>query len=289
VLRGHLALPFVPADCAHADGHQPGVFATTHWSVVLAAQGTDSVAVVTALEILYQTYLRPLYAYVRRHGKSHHDAQDSIQSFFHHLLARDALRAACQPRGRLRSFLLGSLKNFLANEHDHLQALKRGGGQPHLPLDAISGNALALDPTAVTEPPERLFDREWAQTIFQNALRKLEQEFAEDGKQTQFDALAPFLSRPPAADEYERVARTMGIRASLMATVVSRLRRYRAVLPRRIDGDLSGYGFRPVALVALRRVVPRSAARAQDRLARILGECRDSFETQRRSTRARSG
>ncbi|MCI0534863.1 MAG: sigma-70 family RNA polymerase sigma factor [Verrucomicrobiales bacterium] len=206
-------------------GDAAAAFATTHWSVVLAAQGSDSSAASTDLESLFRAYQRPLYSFIRRQGKAHHDAQDLIQAFFHHLLAKEALRAASRQRGRLRSFFLGSLKNFLANEHDRTQTLKRGGGQPHLSLDAIADGATVPEPAAATEPPERLFDREWAQTIFSNALRRLEQEFAADGKQAQFAALAPFLSQSPAPGDHERLAREIGIRSSLMATVVSRLRR----------------------------------------------------------------
>jgi RNA polymerase sigma-70 factor (ECF subfamily) len=201
------------------------VFATTHWSVVLAAHGAATPAATAALETIFRAYQKPLYSYVRRRGQSHHDAEDLIQAFFRRLLAKDVLRAASQQRGRFRAFLLASLKNFLANEHDHDAALKRGGGRPLVSLDAAaSGSPAPPQPISPEPPPERLFDREWAQTIFDQALQRLEQEFTDEGKQAQFSALARFLTEPPAPGDYERVAVQIGLRPSLMATVVSRLR-----------------------------------------------------------------
>jgi RNA polymerase sigma-70 factor (ECF subfamily) len=202
-----------------------GYFPSTHWSVVLAANGEGTPATTAALETLFRAYQKPLYSFIRRQGSTHHDAEDLLQAFFARLMAKDVLRAASQQRGRFRSFLLASLKNFLANERDREMALKRGGGESHLPLDSsVPGSAAVAEPAAQDPSPERLFDREWAHTIFAAALRRLEQEFANDGKQTQFTAIAPFLSRPPAPGEYEQVAARTGIRPGLMATVVSRLR-----------------------------------------------------------------
>src|SRR3974390_189445 len=109
-----------------------GYFPSTHWSVVLAANGDQTSAVTAALETLFRSYQRPLYSYIRRRGNTHHDAEDLLQAFFARLLTKDVLRAASQQRGRFRSFLLASLKNFLANEHDRAMALKRGGGESHL-------------------------------------------------------------------------------------------------------------------------------------------------------------
>jgi RNA polymerase sigma-70 factor (ECF subfamily) len=200
-------------------------FTTTHWSVVLAANGDQTSSVRSALETLFRSYQKPLYSYIRRRGNTHHDAEDLLQAFFGRLLAKDVLRAASQQRGRFRSFLLTSLKNFLANEHDRAVALKRGGGESNLSLDAKPpGFPTALEPVAKEPPPEALFDREWAQAIFATALKQLEEEFSSEGKQTQFAALAPFISRSPGPGEYEQVAAQAGIRAGLMATVVSRLR-----------------------------------------------------------------
>lgn len=204
----------------------PGGFPSTHWSVVVSANGEQTSSATTALETLFLAYRKPLYAYIRRGGTPHHDAEDLLQGFFGRLLAKEVLRAASQQRGRFRSFLLAALKHFIANEHDHAVALKRGGGATHLSLDtAAPGASTVLEPAAPNTSPERLFDREWAQAIFARGLERLEQEFAAEGKQAQFAILAPFLSRPPGPGEYAQVATQAGVRPALMATVVLRLRR----------------------------------------------------------------
>src|SRR5580658_7434470 len=113
----------------------PAAFVTTHWSVVVAAGHADTTRAHNALARLCQTYWHPLYAYVRRLGHSPHDAQDLTQEFFARLLAKNYLAAADESRGRFRSFLLSSLKHFLANEWDKASAQKRGGGQVPLPID----------------------------------------------------------------------------------------------------------------------------------------------------------
>jgi RNA polymerase sigma-70 factor (ECF subfamily) len=146
-------LPVVPSVDA-------GCFPSTHWSIVLAANGDQTWAVTAALETLFRSYQKPLYAYIRRRGNTHHDAEDLLQAFFARLLGEDVLRAACQQRGRFRSFLLASLNNFLANEHDHATALKRGGGESHLSLDVATPSLSGITEPAAQEPsPERLFDR----------------------------------------------------------------------------------------------------------------------------------
>ena len=123
-------------------------FATTHWSVILAANGQETTGVLAALETLFRTYQKPLYWYIRYRAKSHHEAEDLLQGFFGRVVAKEVLRAASQERGRFRSFLLTSLKNYLANEHDRAVALKRGGAEMHLPLDPN------LDAHTVQEPSE---------------------------------------------------------------------------------------------------------------------------------------
>ena len=200
-------------------------FATTHWSVVLAAGNADTPAANAALETLLRAYWKPLFFYLRQRGQTHHDAEDLVQAFFCRFLEKDAVREASQQRGRFRSFLLAALKNFLANEYDRATTLKRGGSAPHLSLnDANFADASASALVASGMDPEKVFDREWAQTVFGHAWKQLECEFTEDGKQTQFNALAPFLHQTPGPGDYERVAAQIGLRAALMPTVVRRLR-----------------------------------------------------------------
>jgi DNA-directed RNA polymerase specialized sigma24 family protein len=199
-------------------------FATTHWSVVLAAGGVDTPTARQAWDQLTRAIWRPLYAHARRRGQSHADAQDVVQAFFAQMLQQPLLERAQRGRGRFRTFLLATLDHFLANDHDRATALKRGGAFTFVSWPDDHGEPI-VEPAQPGLPVERQFDLEWARTTFANALRRLEQEFVSEGKQTYFAALAPFLSQPPAAGEYERVAVQLGIRPGLMATVVSRLRR----------------------------------------------------------------
>jgi len=199
----------------------PDAFATTHWSLVLHAGGLHTSSAARAWESLARVYWSPLYRYASRRGHAHHAAEDLVQSFFARLLEKNVLREASQARGRFRSFLLSSFQNFLANEYDHATALKRGGVQTKLSLeDANPDNFTASAELSA----EKVYDRAWAETVLSQALRQLETEFAKSGKQEQFRALKPFLFRLPSAGEYQSVAIQLGIRPSLMSTVVSRLR-----------------------------------------------------------------
>jgi len=200
-------------------------FATTHWSVVLAAGGANTPESRLAWEQLARTYWRPLYGHVRRRGRTHDDAQDLVQAFFERLLEKPALQQAQRERGRFRTFLLAALDNFLANEHDRATALKRGGGIAFDPLPTAGAEAdFALEPVAHTTPLERLFDRDWANTILDKVLARLAGEFVEGGKAESWERLRPFLFRAPAPGEYEAAARHLGISPALMRKAVSRLR-----------------------------------------------------------------
>ena len=204
----------------------PGTaFATTHWSVVLAAQGADSHIVREALETLFTTYQRPLATYLRRQGQTHHDAEDLLQGFFAHVLQTGALRTLDRQRGRLRSFLLRALQNFLHNHLDRTRAAKRGGGIAHLEIESVAHEGDVPKALSREESFDHHFDREWAHTVIDAALSRLEREFAQDGKAAQFSALAPFLSRSPNTGEYDRTAAALGVNSRLMPTLVSRLRR----------------------------------------------------------------
>lgn len=200
-------------------------FATTHWSVVLAAQGADSNIAREALGTLFRTYQRPLATYLRRQGQTHHDTEDLLQGFFAHVLETGALRALDRRRGRLRSFLLRALQNFFHNHLDRTLAAKRGGGRPHLEIESAANEGDVPKALLREETLDHHFDREWAQTVIEAALSRLEREFAQDGKAAQFASLAPFLSRSPNAGEYDLTASTLGVNSRLMPTLVSRLRR----------------------------------------------------------------
>lgn len=165
-----------------------GAFATTHWSVVVAASRDDTRGL-EALDKLCRTYWRPLYFFVRRHGHSPADAQDLTQEFFSRLLEKGAVGLADPARGKFRAFLLTSLRHFLANEWERAKAQKRGGGVRHMSLDTSSAETrYGLEP-ADQATPETLFEREWFLTLLETALDRLRAEHERDGKAEQFTAL----------------------------------------------------------------------------------------------------
>ena len=209
----------------------PGIFATTRWSVVLAAGGEPSSAAREALDRLCRGYWFPLYGYVRARNFSPHDAEDLTQEFFVRFLASDALRTISEERGRFRAFLLASLNHFLANEWDRLRAQKRGGGQTPLSFDAATAEErLQLEP-ATNLSPERLYDRRWALTLLDTVLECLGKEMAAAGKTTEFEALRVFLADATGAMSYAEAAARIGRTEAAARKAVQRLRRrYRELL-----------------------------------------------------------
>ena len=166
-------------------------FATTRWSLVLAAGRPEDPGAGPALEELCSAYWYPLFAWARRRGISDADARDLVQDFFAWLLSKSTLAVADPDRGRFRTFLLTVFSNFLANEHDQAQALKRGGGRTFLPLEDTDGK-VRFEPSH-DETPERLFDRDWAVTILQRVLDALREEYESRGREDLFLALRPLL------------------------------------------------------------------------------------------------
>jgi DNA-directed RNA polymerase specialized sigma24 family protein len=171
----------------------PGRFATTHWSLVLAAGRPAQPAADQALAALCQAYWYPLYAYVRRRTADMHAAQDLTQEFFTRLLEKDFLAHADPERGRFRAFLLTALKNFLASEGDRARAVKRGGGRPILTLDFVAGESRYRLERADSQTAERLYERQWALALLDRVLGLLRAEYAAAGKEERFDRLKPFL------------------------------------------------------------------------------------------------
>lgn len=213
-------------DTADPSAYAGPQFASTHWSVVLAANGTQTSASLQAWDQLARIYWRPLYAHIRRRGASHHDAQDRLQSFLATLLANGALQKADPSRGRFRSFLLAALDNHLANAHRQATALKRGGGTLSVPwpddADTLACAMAAVAPASA--PPERLFDRDWAHTLLDCALSGLEQEFHADSKSLQWRVLRPFLFAGPAPGAYAAAAAELNVHPDVLPNAVLRLR-----------------------------------------------------------------
>jgi len=205
-----------------------GVFASTHWSVVLAAGQRESPQADEALEKLCRTYWYPLYAYIRRQGYAMADAQDLTQSFFFHILSRGFLQRARPDKGKFRSFILGSLKFFLADELAKLQAQKRGGGRTMVFLDALSAEErYRLEPVEQMDA-EKLFERRWAISLLERVLERLEGEFVAAGKGAAFERLRDFLLGDRGSVTYHDTASALGMTEGAVKVAVHRMRqRYR--------------------------------------------------------------
>lgn len=210
---------------------EPSGFATTQWSIVLRAAQPEDSAARAALEMLCRRYWFPLYAFARRRAVTIHEAQDLTQEFFARLLEKNSLAAASPERGRFRSFLLTSLKNFLSNEWDRANTQKRGGGREQLSLDWESGESrLSLEP-AHSDTPEREFERQWALTLLDNVVRRLQDEFASAGKSHQFELLKETLTGGRAVVDYSAVATELSMSEDAARQAAHRLRkRYRDLL-----------------------------------------------------------
>jgi RNA polymerase sigma-70 factor (ECF subfamily) len=203
---------------------------TTHWSVVLAAgQGTSPQAAV-ALEQLCRLYWYPLYAYIRRRGCQIPEAQDLTQEFFARLLKDHWLAGVHPSKGKFRAFLLAALNHFLANEWNRSHAAKRGGGRPLISLDDTAEARYALEP-ASDLTPEKVFERRWALTLFEQALARLQEEHRATSTGRHFECLKGFLSSEPSEGEYCRVGTQLEMTPGAVSAAVYRLRqRYRALV-----------------------------------------------------------
>ena len=206
--------------------------------IVAAGSGeSDPERARVALGKLCQTYWMPLYTFVRTRGYSMHDAQDLTQSFFAHLIEHEIYARADREKGRFRSFLLASLKNFLADAYSYAHRVKRGGAEEFLPLDegrAEAAESLFQTHFANKEPTneDTLFERSWAEALIGAGLERLSAEYERDGKQSLFQQLRIFLTgSAEPLPTYDQLAGRMGLPASTLRSHVTRLRmRYRELL-----------------------------------------------------------
>jgi RNA polymerase sigma factor (sigma-70 family) len=202
-----------------------GQFATTHWSVVLAAAQESSAEKAEALEKLCRIYWYPLYVFVRRRGYQPPDAQDLTQSFFARLLHKQYLTAVDRTKGRFRSFLLAALEHFLANEWRNAQAQKRGGKVTFLSLDGIDAEEKYLQVPATNLSPEKVYEQQWAAALLEQVLIRLREEFVRAGKEKLFDELKIFLAGEKRAVSYAELAGKLGTTEAALKMAVSRMRR----------------------------------------------------------------
>jgi DNA-directed RNA polymerase specialized sigma24 family protein len=207
-------------------------FTTTHWSVVLEAQG-PSPAAQAALEKLCRAYWRPIYGHVRRHGIGPEEAKDLTQGFFALLLERRDLNAVRKEKGRLRSYLLTSLKHFLADERDRSMASKRGAGQRLIPLEDLHERERVGFEPSETLAADQIYERRWALSVLDQVVARLGDEYRAAGPTSAglFDQLQKSLTDEPDRASPVDTAQKFGMTASAVRQASYRLRlRYRQVL-----------------------------------------------------------
>jgi len=219
----------------------PSRFATTRWSLVLAAGERNSPQSADALAALCEAYWYPLYAFVRRRGHDADGARDLTQAFFTRLLEKNDLAAAQPERGKFRSYLLTSLKHFLANEWDRERAQKRGGGRSGLSIDFGTAEERYSREPSHDLTAEKIFERRWALVLLEKVLARLNGESAKAGKQGSFDRLKVFLTGEKSPVTYDQLASEMGMSEGALKVAVHRLRRrYRELLREEIGQTLAG-------------------------------------------------
>jgi RNA polymerase sigma factor (sigma-70 family) len=205
-------------------------FATTHWSVVLEAQG-ESPAKQDALEKLCRTYWRPIYAFLRRQGFGPAEAEDITQGFFAQLLERRSLNAVRKEKGRLRSYLLGALKYFLADEQRRSMAIKRGKGQRLIPLEEIRADERIEMEPADPVTAEMIYERRWALTVLEQVLGRLKDEYGAAGNAALFDSLKQLLPDEPGSPSQAEIAAQLGMTENALRQAFYRFRqRYQSLL-----------------------------------------------------------
>src|SRR6267154_1138601 len=212
---------------------RPSQFPTTRWTLVVAAGDPHRKEARSALVALCENYWYPLYAYLRRWGYAADQAQDLTQDFFVRMLEGRYLDRADPEKGRFRSFLLTSLKFFVADEEDRRRAHKRGGGMV-VPLDVSSGETRYQREPAHDETPERIFERRWALSVLDRVVEKLRNEFVHHGRPEHFERLKVFLLGHSDAP-YDALAREMNTSEGALKVAIHRLRkRYRELLRQEI-------------------------------------------------------
>ena len=203
---------------------------TTHWSVVLAAQG-ESPAAEKALEKLCRTYWWPLYGFVRREGYKPEEAQDLTQAFFARLLERRDLETVRQERGRLRSYLLASIRNFLSKARDREMTIKRGAGRPLVSLEDLLARERMDQEPAHDLSADRIYERRWALTLLEQVLTRLRGEYEAAGKLRLFDCLKELLARESGQPSQAEIAAELQMTENAVKQAFHRMRyRYRQLL-----------------------------------------------------------
>jgi RNA polymerase sigma factor (sigma-70 family) len=217
---GPIMLPSEQSSVVHANH----LFATTQWSAVFMAKGDSTPTASQAREQLCMKYWYPLYAYVRRHGHKVEDAEDLTQEFFTRLLKHNYLRLADRSRGRFRTFLLTSLKHFLINEWTKANREKRGSGQKLISLDEEMAESRFNAEPAIAQSADTLYDRGWADALWNQTLVALQAECEQSGKFTMFQRLKGVVLGGSDTLSYSELAGELGMTEGAVRVTVHRLR-----------------------------------------------------------------
>jgi RNA polymerase sigma-70 factor (ECF subfamily) len=219
--------------------HGAPIFATTNWSVVLEAQG-ESPAAQQALERLCRTYWRPIYTFIRRERAGPDEAEDLTQEFFAMLLERRNFDAVRKEKGRLRSYLLTSVKHFLVSEHRRAMTVKRGKGEQLVPLEELSAIKRAEMEPADHLSADRIYERRWASTLMEQVLRRLKDEYYDLGNAALFDSLKQMLPDELGAQSRADIALQLGITDNALRQAFHRFRqRYQLLLREEISNTVA--------------------------------------------------
>lgn len=218
-------------------------FVTTRWTRVAAAKQGDTDAK-TALAELCEIYYQPVVTFLRCSGNNEDRARELAHDFFARLLERQNLGNVEQGRGRFRSYLLGAVKNFVADEYDKSKAAKRGGGREHVEIRPATDTSPGVDPPDKSaRSPEAEFDRQWALTVLDQALQDLATEHAAKGKREQFDILKPWLTGETGALSQKETADKLGLNEGAVKVAIHRLRkRFRALVKESVAQTLPDSG-----------------------------------------------
>ncbi|MFB0556135.1 MAG: RNA polymerase sigma factor [Phycisphaerae bacterium] len=218
-----------------------GKFATTHWSVILAAGDTSASQHEQALSSLCKTYWFPLYAYLRRRGYNAHQAEDYTQGFFAQMLDKHYLRKVSPKPGKFRSFLLAAFRHYVADEHDHARAIKRGGSRKILSLDFNTAERKYALGLTYDLSPDKVFERSWALAVLEKTMDRLRAELAGRDKQRHFDVFRIYLGGQAAKVPYHDVADKLKMTEGAVKVAIHRLRRrYREILREEIAQTVAG-------------------------------------------------
>jgi RNA polymerase sigma-70 factor (ECF subfamily) len=206
-------------------------FATTHWSLILAAGDRKSPHADEALAVLCSAYWSPVYAYIRRLGYPVDQAEDLTQAFFTRLLEKEFLAAVDRGKGRFRAFVMACVRHFLSNEQDRQRAHKRGGGRTFLSFNFADAENRYEQELADNVTPERIYERQWAMILLDQVLNRLRDEWVSAGRGRLFDTLKSVLTGEYRSTRYAAIAAQFGITVGTLKVAVHRLRqRYRELL-----------------------------------------------------------